>query len=139
MRNARGWHLGGRGHLCVAGIGAIPRPKAAKVAVRSSSTSAADSSMWQRDVMPSLEERRRRAYYRAVHRGTKEMDWLLGRYADARIASMAEAELDTFERLLMLPDPELHQWIAFGAEASDSELAPLVLAIRKFHGLEPQK
>ena len=32
--------------------------------------------------------RRRRAAFRASHRGTKEMDWLMGRFADARVADM---------------------------------------------------
>ena len=50
-----------------------------------------------------LDERRRRAAYRATHRGTKEMDWLLGRYAEAHLASMPDAELDEFERLIQEP------------------------------------
>ena len=46
--------------------------------------------------------RHRRALYRAQHRGTKELDWLLGRYAEAHLAAMAEPELATFERMLAL-------------------------------------
>jgi len=49
--------------------------------------------------MPSLEERRRRAHYRAAHRGTREMDWLLGRYAEAVAPAMSQADLMDFERL----------------------------------------
>lgn len=86
--------------------------------------------------MPSLDERRRRAHYRAAHRGTREMDWLLGRYADAVVAAMTEAELDVFERLLAMPDPVLHQCITSGE--AEGGLAPLVTALRRFHGLEPQ-
>ncbi len=52
-----------------------------------------------------LEMRRRRAAYRASHRGTKEMDIMLGRYAEARLPGMQDDELDAFERLLALPDP----------------------------------
>ena len=40
--------------------------------------------------MTDLEIRRRRAAYRAHHRGTKEMDWLVGRYADAHLAEVRE-------------------------------------------------
>ena len=36
-----------------------------------------------------IEIRRRRAAYRACHRGTKEMDVVLGRFAQARLAAMA--------------------------------------------------
>ena len=34
------------------------------------------------------ETRRRRAAYRACHRGTKEMDWILGRFAEAALPAM---------------------------------------------------
>ena len=50
-----------------------------------------------------LEIRRRRAAYRASHRGTKELDIVLGRYAAARLAAMTEDELGRFERFLACP------------------------------------
>ena len=53
-----------------------------------------------------IEVRRRRAAYRAGHRGTKEMDWLLGRYAEAVLPALPVAELAAFEELLALPDPD---------------------------------
>ncbi len=90
-----------------------------------------------RDLMSTLEERRRRAQYRAAHRGTLEMDWLLGRYADAALSAMSIAELDHFEGLLALPDPELHDWITTGQGMGAAEYAPLITQIRKFHGFEP--
>jgi len=85
--------------------------------------------------MPSLDEQRRRAHYRAAHRGTREMDWLLGRYAEAAVPAMSHGDLMSFERLLAVPDPALHGWIVLGEAMEGSEIAPLVLAIRKFHGL----
>lgn len=84
---------------------------------------------------PLADPRRRRALYRAAHRGTKEMDWLLGRYAEGALATMSDAELAAFERLLAMPDPELQGWIMTGANLGESELKPLVDSIRKFHGL----
>jgi antitoxin CptB len=86
--------------------------------------------------MTDLDQRRRRAAYRAAHRGTKEMDWLLGRYAEARLAAMGEAELAEFERLIALPDPELQEWIMTGEARARNELTGLVARIRAFHGLE---
>ncbi|NJO24425.1 MAG: succinate dehydrogenase assembly factor 2 [Sphingomonadales bacterium] len=88
-------------------------------------------------MMSALEERRRRAQYRAAHRGTLEMDWLLGRYAAAALAAMSLAELDRFEGLLTLPDPELHAWITTGEGSGESEYATLIMQIRTFHGLGP--
>jgi antitoxin CptB len=84
-----------------------------------------------------LDARRRRAGFRANHRGTKEMDWLLGRYADAKLATMADQDLDLFEQLILLPDPDLHAWILDPALLDKSEFAPLVGALRAFHKLEP--
>lgn len=86
--------------------------------------------------MTDLETRRRRAAYRATHRGTKEMDWLLGRYGEANLAGMGEPELTTFERLLTLPDPDLQSWILSGEVGTENELSDLVASIRAFHGLD---
>ena len=55
--------------------------------------------------------RRRRLLYRAWHRGTREMDLIMGRFADAEIGTLTDAELEVFERLSALPDPELYAWI----------------------------
>lgn len=83
-----------------------------------------------------LEMRRRRAAYRASHRGTKEMDIILGRYAEARLGAMAGEELSAFERFLALPDPLLTQWFSSGATAGDAgEFAGLIAALRTHHGL----
>ena len=85
-----------------------------------------------------LEMRRRRAAYRASHRGTKEMDIILGRYAEARLAGMQDDELDAFERFLALPDPTLTLWFSRGATSADAgEFAGLIDALRAHHGLAP--
>jgi antitoxin CptB len=85
-----------------------------------------------------LEMRRRRAAYRACHRGTKEMDIILGSYAGAHLDGMSVDELGAFERFLALPDPLLTHWFAQGAAVDDaSEFAPLIAALRTHHGLPP--
>lgn len=58
-----------------------------------------------------LEPRRKKALFRAHHRGTKEMDFVMGRFADAHIAEISEDELIDFERLLDVSDQELFSWI----------------------------
>jgi antitoxin CptB len=83
-----------------------------------------------------VESRRRRAAFRAGHRGTKEVDWLLGRFADAHIAMMAEGTLTQFERFLQLPDPQLHNMIVYPEIEPAGEFAELVRRIRTYHGLE---
>jgi antitoxin CptB len=58
-----------------------------------------------------LSMRLRRLRYRAWHRGTKEMDLILGPYADARLENMLPAELDRFEALLEEVDTDLFDWL----------------------------
>jgi antitoxin CptB len=82
-----------------------------------------------------MEIRRRRAAYRASHRGTKEMDFILGRYAEAHLPGMSGAELDDFERLVAVPDPVLTQWFSQEASPEDPAFAGLIMAMRVYHGL----
>ena len=58
-----------------------------------------------------LSLRRRKILYHAWHRGTRELDLLLGRFADDSIGTLTEGELDEFEALLEVDDRELFGWI----------------------------
>ena len=73
-----------------------------------------------------VDTRRRRAVYRACHRGTKEMDWMLGRFAQAALGGMPVDRLDQFERLLALPDPDLQDMILHPELAPGGEFADLI-------------
>lgn len=64
------------------------------------------------------DSRRKRLRYQAWHRGTREMDLILGRFTDQHIASLTEPELVEMEHLLAVPDTTLYRWI------SDQEPAP---------------
>jgi len=66
-----------------------------------------------------LDERRRRLLFRCWHRGTREMDLILGRFADAEIAGLTDNELAQFERLIEVPDPDL-----YAAVTGDKPLPP---------------
>src|SRR5664279_1563611 len=55
-----------------------------------------------------LDDRRKRLLFRCWHRGTREMDLILGRFADAEIANLSEQELAQFEFLMDVPDPDLY-------------------------------
>lgn len=83
--------------------------------------------------MDGLEIRRKRAIYRAQHRGTKELDLILGRYAVEFVPGMDEARLANFEQLLSLLDADIDQWIR-GAQAPD-EVRAIVADVRAFYGL----
>ncbi|NJM35378.1 MAG: succinate dehydrogenase assembly factor 2 [Rhodomicrobium sp.] len=84
--------------------------------------------------MTITDSRIKRALYRAHHRGTKELDLILGRFADAELAALDANELTDFEHLLALPDPDIDRWVK-GAEPPPG-VAPLIARIRRFHRLE---
>ena len=53
---------------------------------------------------------RKRLLWRATHRGIKEMDILVGGYAQHYLDAMNEAELTQFAELLEIPDQDLLSW-----------------------------
>jgi antitoxin CptB len=55
--------------------------------------------------------RRKRLRYRAWHRGTKEMDLILGPFADAHTDGMNAQQLDRLEALMDEEDPPLLTWV----------------------------
>ena len=66
-----------------------------------------------------LDDRRKRLLFRCWHRGTREMDLILGRFADAEIAGLSEGDMAELERLIDVPDPDLQ-----AALIGDTPLAP---------------
>ena len=79
--------------------------------------------------------RRRRALYRATHRGTQEMDYLLGRFAVSAIAAMDARDIATLERLVELPDPQIEICVKQGLGLGDARLDELIAKLWRFHGL----
>lgn len=59
----------------------------------------------------AFETQKKRALYRSWHRGQKEMDVLLGRFADQHLDGFDEAMLLHYELVLDLPDPDLFSWL----------------------------
>jgi antitoxin CptB len=55
-----------------------------------------------------LDVRRKRLLFRCWHRGTREMDLILGRFADSEIGTLSDDEVSQLERLLEVPDPDLY-------------------------------
>jgi antitoxin CptB len=75
----------------------------------------------------ALDERRRRILFRARRRGVREMDLVMGRFADAHLPTMSEPELAEFERLLDVPEPQVLAWI-IGGEPPPSEFDTALFA-----------
>ena len=58
-----------------------------------------------------LDARRRKLLFRSWHRGIREMDLILGGFADAAIGSLTDAELHQYEQLLEVQDADLLSWV----------------------------
>ncbi len=76
----------------------------------------------------TLETRRKRLIYRSQHRGTKELDLLLGRFAADRLDDLDPDQIDRFEALLDLPSPLVYAW-ATGQEDPPPEMDTDVLRL----------
>jgi antitoxin CptB len=85
-----------------------------------------------------LDERRRRLLFRSWHRGIREMDLIMGRFADAWLAKLSEEDLREYERLIEVPDPELFAWITGVEDVPSSFDTALLAQLRAFH-LEARK
>jgi antitoxin CptB len=58
-----------------------------------------------------LDVRRRKLLFRAWRRGVREMDLIVGRFADAYIERFDDRALDDFERLIEAPNADLYNWV----------------------------
>jgi antitoxin CptB len=67
-------------------------------------------------------EQLRRLKFRAWHRGTREMDYIVGCYFDRYHSSWGQPEIDWFEALLNEEDPDVMAW-AMGTQAVPERLA----------------
>ena len=81
--------------------------------------------------METAEARLKRMRMRSWRRGTKEMDLVLGPFADAHLAGLAEAELLTYDALLAENDQDLMAWI-LGQTSAPAALAALLARIAAF-------
>ena len=59
----------------------------------------------------TLDIRRKRLLFRSWHRGTKEIDLLVGSFAERHLAAFSAAEIDRYEALLDNDDGDLFDWI----------------------------
>jgi len=80
-----------------------------------------------------LDERRRKLLFRSWHRGSRELDLIIGPFADAWIDRMSEAELGAFEELLQIPEPELYELVVAPELPVLEQENALLRRLRDFH------
>ncbi len=79
-----------------------------------------------------LDDRRKRLLFRCWRRGTREMDLILGRFAEASIESLSDDELAQLERLIEVPDPDLYAALSGGVPLAPQYSSALLDRIKAF-------
>ncbi|MCV3737582.1 succinate dehydrogenase assembly factor 2 [Rhizobium sp. TRM96647] len=79
-----------------------------------------------------IEPRRKRILFRCWHRGIREMDLVLGTFADAEIETLSEAELDELEEIMAEHDRDLVMWVTGERPVPERFLTGLFPRIRAF-------
>jgi antitoxin CptB len=80
-----------------------------------------------------LGARQRRILFRSWHRGMRETDLLLGRFAEAEIGGLSESELDDYERLLEARDRDIFSWLTGEARPPSAYDTGVLRKVRAFH------
>lgn len=80
-----------------------------------------------------LDVRRRRLLFRSWHRGTREADLIMGRFADAHLAELDDAGLDQYEHLLEAIEADLLAWVTGVADVPPEHDTAMFRRVRDFH------
>ena len=76
--------------------------------------------------MDDVENRRKRLIFRSWHRGTREMDLIMGTFAESNVPGMSVSELDLYEELLHTPDPDVYDWVSGQKPVPANVINPVV-------------
>ncbi|TYC66197.1 succinate dehydrogenase assembly factor 2 [Stappia sp. BW2] len=79
------------------------------------------------------DSRRKKILFRCWHRGMKEMDLLLGGFADAEIDNLSDEELRELEHLLTAYDQDLYAWMTGRTPLPPEWDGPLYRRIIVYH------
>lgn len=83
-----------------------------------------------------LDDHRKRLLFRCWHRGTRELDLILGRFADAEIAALTDDELGQLEQLLEVPDPDFYAAVTGDRPLPDEYANALFERIKSFRAVD---
>ena len=71
-------------------------------------------------MVEDLEIRRKRLRYHSWHRGTKELDLVLGQFSEKYLPTMSENDIDLFEAIINENEHDIYAWLA-GREPAPKE------------------
>lgn len=58
-----------------------------------------------------IDNLRKKLIFRSWHRGTREMDLMMGKFADANLQNYGQVQLEAYEALMHENDPDIYDWI----------------------------
>lgn len=82
--------------------------------------------------MDPREIRLKKLTFRAWHRGFREMDLIMGSFADQHLASLDDAGLEAFEALLETPDQDVYAWLTGVAETPEAMRTETFALLKSF-------
>jgi antitoxin CptB len=84
-----------------------------------------------------LEMLRRRLRFRSHHRGSKELDLILGSFADRHLDGLDRRQLEGYQALLEATDPDLYDWLTGAAPAPPDHDHDVLRLIQHFRIFKP--
>lgn len=74
--------------------------------------------------------------FRAWHRGTREADLLMGRFAEANLPQFSQEQLMLFQKLLDETDPDIYDWITERSPLPSRDIAKMLEAMIAFYRID---
>ena len=90
-------------------------------------------SMPEVPVEDNISIKRKRLRFRSWHRGTREMDLLLGHFADAKLAEFDDHMLDAYDAFLSNSDPDIYNWLTGQEDVPEEQKGALMDALLGFY------
>jgi len=88
--------------------------------------------MTQEALGDNLSIKRKQLIFRSWHRGTREIDLLLGKFADANVPQFDRKQLEIYDRFLNNSDPDIFNWITGQEPVPPAENNEVVAALLSF-------
>ncbi len=89
--------------------------------------------------MNDKETRLKRLFYQSWHRGCKETDFLLGRFARAYLNNMSEEMLDLYEEFTQESDWDIYAWLTGAMEVPEKYAESLIKDIQALSKLSDKE
>ncbi len=63
----------------------------------------------------------------------REMDLIMGTFADSCVNDLSEQDLDLYDQLLEIPDPDLYNWVSGGEDVPEEQMTPVMSMLLEHH------